>query len=879
MAKAVFFLTLQCLLLPTDQSSLTNPLKPGGDISQVVPSYLMTSTTKKAYYNETPAVHLIAGDVQKKRHATTGKHESCSNIDFKMKWSATVSSSVYSTPLVFLSTAGGGKHILVNTFYQTLEMLESTGFKPWGWPITFEGSTFQGTPILYDVDGDGIDDIGVVDKNANVYFVKVGEFGQYLEDYHMQVPSLQVKKDWHVGLDADFMDYNSMMSMFDKKGSGYTMSGSRPTREGEKTKVIKADDLSLNKPPPKSATSEHAVRVPRRAASSPDSSSRRRLLEIYQKDEQDDVHSFRGAANHHGIQAESAETGGPSPSVADFGAMRPEDFPPSARTDDYDPSKREFYYGGGRGLKPFRSYDDGYHYDMMGFFNESNFVNIDPHVLGSPVLVDVNNDGRMELIMAVSYYFDKAEHAAMHAKGIDFDPDNYIAGGIVCWDLQSQEWAWTVHLDLTTDKTKFKALIYATPTVADIDGDGRSEVVIGTSLGLLYVLDGETGFAKRHFPMQFHEIQAQVAVADVHGGLHLEIIVADMGGNLVLLNIDGEILWDAKLSGTLPYTPTVGDVDGDGHLDIVVVAVQDSTSHLWVVEGATGVALLGYPIKLSSNGLFSASALLVDLSVMHARGSAVRYSDQAKMGIPMSSSEHRGLHIIIPSFDGFLYIIDGVKKCYDRIDVGDHIYATPLLDDVTGDGALDIILGTINGQVLAIETTIPNHPKNAWPSFPKHRNGFTFGQTGIMLKEDLGLDPRKNASVEHQNYNLAFEIWDTRKEPVRESADAGNPDHAGTVETDGMFGKERRYSVTIAPNANQAQPLFSHTYTKPGIYTVSIAIQPPEHLALVIAMVNEHGQLFEDSLVIQVTTTFHQSIKFLSLSVIVGLAGLLTLLS
>jgi hypothetical protein len=44
--------------------------------------------------------------------------------------------------------------------------------------------------------------------------------------------------------------------------------------------------------------------------------------------------------------------------------------------------------------------------------------------------------------------------------------------------------------DLTTDKAKFKALIHSAPTAADLEGDGRSEVIVGTSLGLLYVLDG-----------------------------------------------------------------------------------------------------------------------------------------------------------------------------------------------------------------------------------------------------------------------------------------------------------------------------------------------------------------------------------------------------
>lgn len=56
---------------------------------------------------------------------------------------------------------------------------------------------------------------------------------------------------------------------------------------------------------------------------------------------------------------------------------------------------------------------------MHGMYNESSFVHVDPHVLGSPVLADVNNDGRIEVLVAVSYYFDKAEYAG---KDLDFDP-------------------------------------------------------------------------------------------------------------------------------------------------------------------------------------------------------------------------------------------------------------------------------------------------------------------------------------------------------------------------------------------------------------------------------------------------------------------------
>jgi hypothetical protein len=53
--------------------------------------------------------------------------------------------------------------------------------------------------------------------------------------------------------------------------------------------------------------------------------------------------------------------------------------------------------------------------------------------------------------------------------------------------------------------------------------------------------------------MQFHEIQAQVAVADLRGGPDLEMIVGDLAGNVVCLTLQGDVLWDARCpSSSLP---------------------------------------------------------------------------------------------------------------------------------------------------------------------------------------------------------------------------------------------------------------------------------------------------------------------------------------
>ncbi|CAE7492818.1 DEX1, partial [Symbiodinium microadriaticum] len=130
--------------------------------------------------------------------------------------------------------------------------------------------------------------------------------------------------------------------------------------------------------------------------------------------------------------------------------------------------------------------------------------------------------------------------------------------------------------------------------------------------------------------MQFHEIQAQVVVADVRGGPDLEIIVGDLGGNLVCVNIDGDVLWDARLSGRIYQAPTVGDIDGDGTLDVVVAVAAIDGYHIYAVRGDTGQILSGYPFALPAGGEVSAPIVLVDLhdysDTTHSRLSPATYT-------------------------------------------------------------------------------------------------------------------------------------------------------------------------------------------------------------------------------------------------------------
>ncbi len=141
--------------------------------------------------------------------------------------------------------------------------------------------------------------------------------------------------------------------------------------------------------------------------------------------------------------------------------------------------------------------------------------------------------------------------------------------------------------------------------LADFEGDGTLDIVTGDSSGHVYRLrDGKALWATPLGGGRGGIVQGP-SVGDVDGDGLLDILVCSRSKRLVCLSQDGEIKWDFETAAQPLTTPALGDVDGDGQVEIVITG-KDRFVHCLSMGGAYDPAklpwpMLGHDAQLSGN--------------------------------------------------------------------------------------------------------------------------------------------------------------------------------------------------------------------------------------------------------------------------------------
>ncbi|MGE4605647.1 MAG: FG-GAP-like repeat-containing protein, partial [Myxococcota bacterium] len=139
------------------------------------------------------------------------------------------------------------------------------------------------------------------------------------------------------------------------------------------------------------------------------------------------------------------------------------------------------------------------------------------------------------------------------------------------------------------------AFDYIAPSVGDLDGDGGLDIVV-PAINKVYAF-ASNGLALEGWPIAVACCDPSIpALADLDADGTLEVVIGDRDGTIHALDHRGAVLdgWPIVLDGPANTTPALADIDGDGALDVVAVT-GDRKVHAWSASGQE-ISSQGWPI-------------------------------------------------------------------------------------------------------------------------------------------------------------------------------------------------------------------------------------------------------------------------------------------
>jgi len=734
--------------------------------------------------------------------------ESECHIEIDMQWMATLGASTLpNAPMVGDFRNDGSKEIVVAVGNEYIEVLEGeTGNKEPGWPFYIPDRSFPSSPIDHDLSGGSVRDIVVATDRGEILFLSEAGF-----PYHgatLKVPNMMVDREWYKEYLAENQTlfeplYTKIPSSAARRKECDEMSkrylsfydetrakaqGRLPTEREFQSKFRQSFDNHVQ---------EQKVKVQQHMDNMKKMFDRRRVLQV--DDDLEDDQGARFDEKHEKLAGAMHTFEGVEGWLTNDGVESLELFLPTEMSSSFVSSLRT-------------SADVLYSPQYENYLEvakppkkKKDQVELVPRIVGSPIVVDLEGDGHNEIVVAVNYGPDM--------KNADYttNPGLYSATAVVAFDLMLHQVKWISRLELSVQTRHYHASFYSAPTIIDLDGDGELNIVIGSAMGHIHVLDNY-GTPVSGFPIAMGSIHAPVVVEDIDQDGRLDIIGIDSISNLAVFSWKGKRKWDIQLTPGCVTAPAIADINGDSVLDIVV-SCNSGVVH---AVDAMGKEVQPFPI-LQEPGMKGSPTLM-----------------------KMRDNEH--YHVLSMAASGHLYITDAVDACTEVVDIGlgAGLMAPMIIaDDVTGNGMMDLVVTTGFRFLYCLSTDTEYHPLNVWNSASHKRNVYTSSyHQGVYFLEEF----REHRDISGTEFLIQIEIVDNR------------------VNREGAY-----YDVQLKLRRD-LDPLFAARFLSPGYKSITVQC-PQDRMAgtLRIEMTNEHQQFFSDSISLTFNMKFYRSIKWMVL--------------
>ncbi len=228
----------------------------------------------------------------------------------------------------------------------------------------------------------------------------------------------------------------------------------------------------------------------------------------------------------------------------------------------------------------------------------------------------------------------------------------------------------------------------SSPAIADLDGDGEIEVVIGSFDQKVYCLRGSDG-AQRWVFTTGYWVWSSPAVADVDEDGTMDVLIGSCDDKFYCLRgSDGTQKWAFTTGNDVWSSPAVADVDEDGAEEVLIGSFDRK---VYCLRGSDGTQK--WAISFPSD--------------VHTPGTLADFDGDSKFELLVSQCAN------YPTSPDTLYCLNAENGTIAwKISLAWDVHS-PFAGDIDGDGCIEIITGTANTNAQGYHLSAIDDPYNA----------------------------------------------------------------------------------------------------------------------------------------------------------------------